>query len=109
MIRPALPEYENSSTTQDSARSRRTSSAAASASTPPSTPRGCTTTAATQIEIFVYDLTEDPAGIVDAEEERIALSELDSDLVPTLLSFQRDDDLVLLAVADAANTARLRC
>ena len=57
----------------------------------------------------VYDLTEDPAGIVDAEEERIALSEIDSDLVPTLLSFQRDDDLVLLAVADAAKTARLRC
>jgi hypothetical protein len=61
-----------------------------------------------QIEIFVYDLTEDPAGIVDAEEERIALSELDSDLVPTLLSYQHDDDLVLLAVADAASTARLR-
>jgi hypothetical protein len=60
------------------------------------------------IEIFVYDLTEDPAGIVDAEEERIALSELDSDLVPTLLSFFEDRDVALLAVADAANAARLR-
>jgi len=60
------------------------------------------------LEVFVYDLTEDPAGLVDAEEERIALTELDSELVPKLLSYRTDPDLVLLAVAYAEDAQRLR-
>lgn len=60
------------------------------------------------LEVFVYDLTEDPAGLVDAEEERIALTQLDSELVPELLSYRSGPDLVILAVAYAEDAQRLR-
>ncbi|WP_406482507.1 hypothetical protein [Streptomyces sp. NBC_01615] len=55
------------------------------------------------MEIFVYDLTEDPAGIVDAQEERIALSELESPLVPCLVAEKTDGELAVLAVAAPAD------
>ena len=61
-----------------------------------------------RLEVFVYDLTDDPAGVVDAEEERIALAELDSPLVPDLLADRSDPDLVLLAVAYPRDVERLR-
>ena len=61
-----------------------------------------------RIEIYVYDLTEDPVGVVDAEEERIALAELESELVPELLLSHMDDDVALLVVADTENAQRLR-
>ncbi|MFF7987909.1 hypothetical protein ACFZDK_54365 [Streptomyces sp. NPDC007901] len=56
-----------------------------------------------RMEIFVYDLTEDSAGIVDAQEERIALRELDSPLVPRLIAEQTDGELAILAVAAPAD------
>jgi hypothetical protein len=60
------------------------------------------------MEIFVYDLVVEPAGIVDAEEERIALSELDSPLVPELLGDSLGSDLAILAVAAPPDAQRLR-
>lgn len=60
------------------------------------------------IEVFLYDLTEDPAGIVDAEEERIALTELASDLIPQLLAFAFGAEVALLAVAQSNDAARIR-
>jgi hypothetical protein len=42
------------------------------------------------MQLFVYDLAADPAGIVDVNEERLALNELakvqPSDLVPHLVT-----------------------
>lgn len=64
------------------------------------------------MQLFVYDLAADPAGIVDVHEERLALSELakvqSGDLVPHLVTESICDDLAVLVAAPASDAAMLR-
>jgi hypothetical protein len=64
------------------------------------------------MQLFVYDLAADPAGIVDVNEERLALSELAKvqagDLVPHLVTESIADDLAVLVAAPASDAALLR-
>jgi hypothetical protein len=60
-----------------------------------------------RLQLFVYNLVADPAGIVDAEEERVALTELariqSHDLVPRLVASAQTDTLAILAAASVAD------
>jgi hypothetical protein len=64
------------------------------------------------MQLFVYDLAADPAGIVDVNEERLALNELakvqPSDLVPHLVTETISDDLAVLVAASASDASMLR-
>ncbi|WP_425246943.1 hypothetical protein [Streptomyces sp. NEAU-NA10] len=59
------------------------------------------------LQLFVYDLAADPITVVDAHEERLALTELDSPLVPRLLGELFAPDLAILAVASASDAELL--
>lgn len=63
------------------------------------------------MELFVYDLAADPAGLIDVNEERLALSELakvqPGDLVPQLVAESVTDDLAVLVAARPADAAML--
>jgi hypothetical protein len=65
-----------------------------------------------RMQLFVYDLATDPAGIVDVNEERLALSELakvqPGDLVPQLVAETIGDDLAILVAAPPSDAAMLR-
>ncbi len=60
-----------------------------------------------RLHLFVYDLVADPAGIVDVEEERVALTELarvqPHELVPRLVASTKTDELAILAAARVAD------
>ena len=64
------------------------------------------------MQLFVYDLAADPAGIIDVIEERLALSELANvqpgDLVPHLVAETITDDLAVLVAAPPSDAAMLR-